>query len=514
VTALRQSLRRKLLGVVALTTLVALLVALGAMIAYDLRDYRRGWVADLTTQAELLGRTAAPALAFDDAKMAQETLALLQLRPRIQAAAIYTAHGAVFASYARPGHTAPLPTPPEGDAVRIGGATGQLYKRIVERGEILGTVYLRSDYALTERVIGYLGIGFAVAVGALLVALALSSRLQHVITRPIMTIASIARNVVEQGDYKRRAERLSDDEVGVLVDAFNAMLDEIERRTGALEVSNRELAREVVQRAEAEHEIERLNTSLEDRVRERTAQLQIANQELEKFCYSVSHDLRAPLRSIDGFSQALLEDFPDRVPETARRNLARIRGSTLRMGQLIEDLLNLSRVSRGALSRRAVDLSELARLVVADFESREPARRVDVVIREGMGVDADPRLLRAALENLIGNAWKFTSKTPAPRIEIGSMRDGTRLVYFVRDNGAGFDMAFADKLFTAFQRLHSADEFSGTGVGLATVQRIVQRHGGRIWADAQVGSGAAFYFTLGGDDEAPLAEMPRRAMND
>jgi signal transduction histidine kinase len=215
----------------------------------------------------------------------------------------------------------------------------------------------------------------------------------------------------------------------------------------------------------------------------------------------VSHDLRAPLRSIDGFSEALLQDFPQHVPEEGRRYLSRIRASTQRMAQLIEDLLNLSRVSRGALERREVDLSELARQVVAELRGREPQRQVDVSIWEGMHAQGDPRLVRAALENLIGNAWKFSSKTDQPRIEIGALADGRRKVFYVRDNGAGFDMAYANKLFGAFQRLHSAGEFSGTGIGLATVQRIVQRHGGRVWADAQPEKGAVFFFTLeGGSD--------------
>jgi light-regulated signal transduction histidine kinase (bacteriophytochrome) len=218
----------------------------------------------------------------------------------------------------------------------------------------------------------------------------------------------------------------------------------------------------------------------------------------------VSHDLRAPLRAIDGFSQALLEDFPKDVPEEAQRYLARIRSSTQRMGQLIEDLLNLSRVSRGSLERRDADVSELARQVVTELQNREPQRKVDISIWDGMRANADSRLLRAALENLIGNAWKFSSKTDKARIEIGSLSDDGRAVFYVRDNGAGFDMAYANKLFGAFQRLHSGNEYQGTGIGLATVQRIIHRHGGRIWADAKPDKGAAFYFTLesGGVEKA------------
>jgi light-regulated signal transduction histidine kinase (bacteriophytochrome) len=257
------------------------------------------------------------------------------------------------------------------------------------------------------------------------------------------------------------------------------------------------------------------NQQLAEQLREanqtlqRTAtRLTESNAELEAFSYSVSHDLRAPLRAIDGFSQALLEDFPSDVPEEARRYLDRIRSGTLRMGQLIEDLLNLSRVSRGALSREPVDLADIARQVVAELQQRDPDRSIEVSIWDGVPVRADPRLLRAALENLIGNAWKFTARTARPRIEVGVLREGAREVYFVRDNGAGFSMDYANKLFTPFQRLHSGNEFAGTGIGLATVQRIVYRHGGRIWGDAKVGAGATFWFTLAPDAHGPEAAPP------
>ncbi|MGH8245232.1 MAG: sensor histidine kinase, partial [Gammaproteobacteria bacterium] len=220
------------------------------------------------------------------------------------------------------------------------------------------------------------------------------------------------------------------------------------------------------------------------------------NSELESFCYSVSHDLRGPLRAIDGFSQALIEELPRDLPGDAKRYFDRIRAAVQRMGQLIEDLLNLSRVSRGDLQYQSVDLSAIAADVMKDLEHRDPDRKVDVSIWDGMRVNGDSALLRAAMDNLLGNAWKFTSRTDHPRIEVGTVRDGGRSVYFVRDNGPGFDMTYADKLFGPFQRLHSANEFPGTGIGLATVQRIVHRHGGRIWADAAPGKGAAFFFTL------------------
>ncbi len=239
-----------------------------------------------------------------------------------------------------------------------------------------------------------------------------------------------------------------------------------------------------------------------NRVRaERSSQdLEDANRELEAFSYSVSHDLRAPLRSIDGFSQILLEDYAEELDEEGKHYLARVRAASQRMGRLIDDLLGLSRVTRSALNRRRVDLSALAEEVAGELREANPERSVAFSAQKGLEVWGDTRLLRVALENLIGNAWKFTSKKSEAKIEFGLdeglSRRGRVPVYYVRDNGAGFEMSYADKLFGAFQRLHGASEFEGTGIGLATAQRVVRRHGGRIWAEGEVGRGATFYFTL------------------
>jgi light-regulated signal transduction histidine kinase (bacteriophytochrome) len=234
----------------------------------------------------------------------------------------------------------------------------------------------------------------------------------------------------------------------------------------------------------------------DDELRRYAAQLEAANAELDAFSYSVSHDLRAPLRAIDGFSQALLDDFSEALPSEARGHLRRVRAASQRMAQLIDDLLSLSRVTRADLRRERVDLSAVAADVTAELRERAPERHVDVTIAPGAVTKADARLARVVLENLLGNAWKYTRERDPARIEFGAVPNNGSTAYYVRDNGAGFDMAYAHKLFGAFQRLHSNSEFEGTGIGLATVQRIVRRHGGEVWAESTVGQGATFSFTL------------------
>jgi PAS domain S-box-containing protein len=259
------------------------------------------------------------------------------------------------------------------------------------------------------------------------------------------------------------------------------------------------LSMDITERKRAEAAQRQINADWERRVQERTRALEEANHELEAFSYSVSHDLRQPLRAIDGFSQVLLEDHRDHLDAKGHPHLERIRAAAQRMGLLIDDMLNLSRITRAEIKREPVDLSALARTAWAAARERDPARSVAVEVQDGLTTEADPRLLGVALGNLIGNAWKFTRDKPQARIAVGALPGGPEPVYFVRDNGAGFDMAYADKLFAPFQRLHSPREFEGTGIGLAIVARVVQRHGGRVWAEGAVGQGATVYFTLPGE---------------
>lgn len=262
------------------------------------------------------------------------------------------------------------------------------------------------------------------------------------------------------------------------------VLEDFEQEKTKVESVNAELRREIVERTRVERDLAHAKAAAE-----------AVSRELEAFSYSVAHDLRAPLRSIDGFSQALIEDCEAQLGDEGKRYLKHVCEAAQQMGELIDALLSLSRVTQGELRREQVDVSSLARTVFARLEATEPERVVALVVEDGLTTHADARLVEVVLTNLLGNAWKFTRPRTAARIEL-ARSDG---VLFIRDNGAGFDAAYADKLFGVFQRLHSADEFEGTGIGLATVQRIVRRHGGEVWAEGAVNAGASFHFTFEAD---------------
>ncbi len=274
--------------------------------------------------------------------------------------------------------------------------------------------------------------------------------------------------------------------------------DEIASLACSLETMRLSLLGQMRERDETRMLINAENDKLALRVEERTAQLAQSNDALKSFNYSVAHDLRAPLRGIDGWSLALMEDYADRLDEEGKKYLQRIRNDVQRMSQLIDDMLRLSMVSSSSLQKEPVDLSSMAAAIIGRLRERSPQRDLECIIQEQMQVSGDPKLLEIAMTNFLDNAWKFTGKNPYGKIEVGCVNVENEVVFFVRDNGVGFDMNTAQNLFAPFQRLHSEQDFPGTGIGLATAQRIVQRHGGRLWVEAQVGQGASFFFTMGG----------------
>jgi PAS domain S-box-containing protein len=301
----------------------------------------------------------------------------------------------------------------------------------------------------------------------------------------------ILDEIARTGNYRVEVTQYRKDDTVIIVEGTSIPVRDVHGEvTGYVSVN-----RDVTARKQIEAEIKTLNAGLQ----RRTIELEAANKELEAFSYSVSHDLRAPLRSIDGFSQALLEDYGDQLNEEAQSYLRRVRAASQRMAELIDDLLNLARMTRAPMHLEEVDLSAIATKFIEELREQQPERMAKFVVREGLIAKGDRQLLRIVLENLLGNAWKFTSKRPEAQIEFGVIQPGTgseESAYFVRDNGDGFDMTHASKLFGAFQRLHSMTEFEGNGIGLATVKRIIHRHGGTVWAEGEEGQGATFYFVL------------------
>lgn len=494
---IRGSIRSKFTLVVLAATLSALAVAGAALVFYDLRTYQRQWADDLLAQAEILGRGSSAALSFDNPKSAEENLALLKALPRIREGAIYNARGRRVAEYragAAPGRALPdLPGPdgaqPQGDELAV-------FQRVVENGKIVGTVYLRADTGTTERMLRYLGIFGAGMALSLVVATAVFVWLQDALTRPLMAVTGVARQVIAHRDFSLRVRKTTEDEIGMLVDAFNDMLAEIGRRAEAIEASNASLAREMAQRQRADDELRNLNAKLERRVEACTLQLETTNKELDSFSYSVSHDLRAPLRGIMGFAEAILEDHAHEMSEEARRKVDIVQKEGRRMTLLIDGLLAFSRLGRKALQFVPLDMAVLATAAWEALKDSQASGRVEFEVGALPATQGDKALLGQVWANLLSNAVKFSAKVERPRVTVSAITDAKEHIYFVRDNGAGFNPKHQSKLFGVFQRLHDGNQFPGTGVGLALVQRIVNRHGGRVWAEGAPGQGATFYFSL------------------
>jgi len=475
------SIRQKLTWMNMLVSGAALLLACMALAGYELADFRQTLERRLSTQAQIVGTSSVTALLFNDPAAARNTLSALRAAPNVMSAAIYTAAGVVFAVYSRDGRGGGVPgqavTPAGTEEHRFTSDQLILTRAIGFQGKNIGTVRIQSDlHEFNDRLLRYTGIVGMVLAASLLAAFLLSSVFQKATARPIMQLAETARVVSREKKYSVRAPVTGNaDEIAVLITAFNEMLEQIQERDTALQAAHNEL---------------------EASVERRTAQLEAVNRELESFTYSVAHDLRAPLRHIQGFAEALREDCANTLDPTALGYVSRVVDSTRRMDQLINDLLGLAQVGRQEMHFRPIELKNLVEDVAREVAEECPGRNIQWHIGELPVVDGDPGLIQLALYNLLSNAVKYTSPRDPAIIDVGTKRDDGERVIFVRDNGVGFNMKYAHKLFGVFERLHRREDFEGTGVGLATVQRIIHKHSGRIWAEAEIDRGATFLFTL------------------
>jgi len=475
--------QRKLMAIILVVSGAVCLLVCATLLTYDYQTFRFNTRQGLTTLGQIIATNSTAALAFQNQDDAREILTALKAERHIVSAALYDGQGRLFAKYPISRPDSSFPAHPDVDGYGFADVHLVGYEPVVIEGRRLGTLYLESDMqALYGRLRVYAGLLAVLIVLCFTLAFALSSVLQRGISRPILALAETA-GIVSRGDYSVRAIKMGGGEAGLLTDAFNHMLEEIQK----------------------------LNEELEQRVVKRTSQLQAVNKELEAFSYSVSHDLRAPLRHIDGFAQLLQRHLDPSLDDTGRRYLATIADSAKRLGRLIDELLVFSRMGRAEIRHSLVPLGPMVAGVVRDLLPETADRQIDWAIRDLPSVYGDPAMLRQVWTNLLSNAVKYSRRRTVARIEIAHRPDpADGHVFSIRDNGAGFDMQYVDKLFGVFQRLHNAAEFEGTGIGLANVQRIVLRHGGRVWAEGRPDEGATFYFTV--PDSGPPVDHPAESL--
>lgn len=598
-------IQQKLINVIMVTSGAVTILTCMAFFAYDVFTFRQTTLRELLTLGEIISNNSTAALAFDDPESAAEILAAVKAEKHIEAAALYDVDSTLFSIYPADLPEDALPAQPPVAGYRFEKSYVIGVQPVMQAGRLLGTLYIRSNIdAIYDRFQLYAVIAALIIIGAFILTYILSRGLQQRVSKPILALADTARIVSQHHDYSVRAKKMSDDELGLLTDAFNQMLTRIEKQTIELseseermravlnsamtaviamdvegkiidwnsraekmfgwprrEALQRELAATIIpetlrdahrtglkhflatgsgavfnqlieitalhrsgkefpvelsisrlktndtttfcgfitditERRRAEEEIRLFNQKLEQMVQERTEELQMVNKELESFSYSVSHDLRAPLRAIHGYMNIFADEYANKFDNEAKRLTTIIMNNTQKMGRLIDDLLAFSQLGRKELIRTHTSMTQMVMSICEEQKRLEDGRNIEFVIQDLPYALVDTVTMRQVWVNLISNAVKYTKHKEKAIIEIAAKEDNDEQIYYVKDNGAGFDMSYYDKLFGVFQRLHSQKEFEGTGVGLAIVQRIILRHGGKVWADAIPNEGATFYFSL------------------
>ena len=469
-------IQKKLMRIMFLISGTVLFVTCITFFIYEFYAFRKTTTEKLSTIGKIIAANSTAALAFANQEDAKEILAALKTEHNIVAAALYDSEGNLFSQYRATSGEDTLPVKPGPGGYQFAHSHLEGFQPVMLDTRHLGTLYLRSDlgemydrlqlYGIIAGVVGFL---------SFLLSYVLSTILQKNISKPVLHLAEAAKMVSGQQDYSVRAVKTGNDELGSLTDAFNNMLDQIQDQNQALQ---------------------EFSQHLEEKVRDRTEELELVNKELEAFSYSISHDLRAPLRGVIGFGTLLEEDYGNKLDDEGRRLLTVIKRNALKMGHLIDDLLAFSRIRRQDIKKTNIAMTDLVREVIQELLPEDKKSAIQCIVHEMPDMKGGVNAMRQVWVNLVSNAFKYSAKKDEPVIEIGPATMDGQAVFYIRDNGVGFDEKYKNKLFKVFQRLHRPEEFEGTGDGLAIVEKIISKHGGKVWAEAEENKGACFYFSL------------------
>lgn len=495
------SIKKKLIRLSMLVSAAVLLLASMAFISYEVLTFRDTMVRELTIYADIIGINSASALIFNDRVSAEGTLKPLKVKPNIVSAGIYGRNGQIFADYSKDNRIKALRAPQNlqdrtEDGYRFEGAYLVLFKRIMSEGEQIGMVYIQSDLSeMGNRLSRYAGIVVGILILSLLVAFLISSKLQQMISQPILHLAATSRSISYEKDYTVRATIESQDELGTLVEAFNEMLNQIQSRDTALLKARDELEQKVEERTRDLVQENAQRKLAEENLQQSMEEVKRANTELGQFAYIASHDLQEPLRMVASFSRLLEDRYKDRLGQDANEFIGFIVDGANRMQRLINDLLSYSRVGTRGNPFQPTDFSLVLGQVLVNLGPLIEENGAIVTNDDLPILMADETQILQLFQNLISNAIKFRG-AGRPVIHITARREAYESIFSVGDNGIGISPEYYERIFVIFQRLHTREEYPGTGIGLAICKRIVERHGGRIWLESEPGKGSKFFFTI------------------